>query len=201
MALMYSFSFPYVCCITAAVPANPSTLVTVQMEKSFQQTEGTVGRKANGGRERRGSSPPAAWQVWMKRTQAGLPSSSSCSPASAREGLQALLALAEGKRASLSHGSACDGECEAECQGGHLGCSPRRIPPWAAWCPRQPTRLPPPPETPCTLSHSPAYPGTVTPWRSPHRNLCSRLLYSPPVEQGPHLLVEISAARWGNKDV
>lgn len=30
MALMYSFSFPYVCCITAVALANPSILVTAQ---------------------------------------------------------------------------------------------------------------------------------------------------------------------------
>lgn len=131
MALMYSFSFPYVCCITAAVPANPSTLVTVTYN-SFQQTEGTVGRKANRGRERRGSPPPAMWQVWMKPTQAGLPPTSPCNPASAQEGQRALLALAGGKRAALRHGSACDGECEAGHQGGQLGYAPRRVPPWAA---------------------------------------------------------------------
>lgn len=74
MALMYSFSFPYVCCITAAAVANPTTLVTVHMHNSLHQAEGTVGRKANAGRGRRGSSPPpATQQLWLKPTQVGHP--------------------------------------------------------------------------------------------------------------------------------
>lgn len=55
--------------------------------------------------ERGQQSPPAAWWVWMKLTQPGLPPTSLCNPASAREGLRDL-ALAGGEGAAQRHGSA-----------------------------------------------------------------------------------------------
>lgn len=180
MALMYSFSFPYVCCITAAVPANPSTLVTVRTYNSFQQTEGTVGRKANGGRERTAVTTSCmvgldeADPAWASSHVSLQPcfcpgrAAGSCPCRRRRGSAKAWFSLLQ-----------WDGGCEAGSQGGQLGCSPRWVPPWAAWRPCQQTRLPPPPETPRTLSRSPTHPGAARPWPSPHWDLGSRLLYSP----------------------
>lgn len=55
---------------------------------------------------------------------------------------------------------------EGVAAGSQLGCSPKRVPPWAVWHQHQQTEHPPPSETPHRLSCSPAYPGTVRPWCS-----------------------------------
>lgn len=132
----------------------------------------------------------------MKLIQAGLPPTPHWNHACAQEGLWAFLALARGEGAVLRHDSvycSCD---TGRVAGNQLGCSPGWVPPWAVW--QQQTELPPPSETPHRLSCSPAHPGTVRPWPSPHHDLCSRLLCSPVAEPGPHLQVEASAVSWGN---
>lgn len=102
--------------MTATVPPKLSTLVAVETQSSFQQAI----RQMKSGEG--GNSLPAAWQVWERLTQAGLPPTPPQNHACAQEGLWAFLALARGEGAVLKLGSLycnCGRGCVAGSQLGH----------------------------------------------------------------------------------